>query len=152
MAPEGSEAQIIEDISAHFLGPPEGAFDGDEAMLRTVIRISVESFRFIQTNRKLETVDIDELDYLVDTIRSGIDAFFYCQQHFRVAAGHKWGGPKWTVHAEFASLRTEYLELVCRLRSGDTLLDARRDSLMRLVELQLQFMAANFHRSEAASL
>lgn len=117
-------------------------------MISATVRIAVEFSEFLEKHQQLEDAEADEVDYTVNTIRSGMDCFFSCEEHFRVVAERHSKNFSWTLHSEFAALRKEYLKVFREMRSGLPTFIARLDTLLYLVQLQLQFMTANFHRRD----
>jgi hypothetical protein len=95
----------------------------------------------------LGSADAEEVDYAVNTIRSGMDYFFSCEQYSRIAAEQPSIQNQWAMHLKFATLRKEYLQVFGEMRIDELSFRDRLSALLRLVELQLQFMAANFHQA-----
>lgn len=116
------------------------------SMVPVTIRIAVDFSEFLMTHERIEDVDVEAVDYLVNTIRSGMDQFFSCEQYYRVNGDQQRSNARWAMHSTFEALRKEYLDVFGKIGGDKLAFSERFGALLRLVELQLQFMAANFHQ------
>jgi hypothetical protein len=124
--------------SEDFFSPPATL-----AELRVTLRIAYEFHRFLL--KFGETPPMNEVTYMMDTIRSGLDHFFLLAYSCRAIDNKvaKWSFDR-DAGASFPQLRRYYLhcfEELCRPEAdaGD-----RLASLLALVHLKLTFLAQNF--------
>ena len=135
--------EIVDDILTAFRRGPNGIGAELATLARVPVRIAVHFFQYLETYEQLENADAEELDYIVNTVRSGMDDYFACAQHYRVAVDSS-AVPRWAMHLTYESLRNEYIASYGTMRTYNVPFKVRFEALLRLVELQLQFLAANF--------
>ena len=140
---------MLDKIATLFVRDAGDSFGGDETTIRVTLRIAIDFWHFLETHKQLGDADGEEVDYAVNTIRSGMDDFFTCEEHYRVLAKPSNGKHQWAMHSRFPTLREEYLEVFAKMRNDDLSFIERLSTLLRLVELQLQFTAAYFHHAQS---
>ena len=129
-----------------FLRQDEGLFDDepeDLEALRVTVRIAADFHEFL-TKWDDKPPDI-EIDYIVGTIRAGIDFFFSISSLYRILDTSRAKRTfAWDVTSNFADMRRSFLSLFSTLASEELEFTERLACLLTLSKVQLAFLAGNF--------
>lgn len=129
-----------------FLRDDEGLFKDepkDLDALRATIRIAGDFHDFLNTWGNAPPKE--EVEYMVGTIRSGIDFFFAMMFLYRILDTSRARRTfSWKVTAEFAMMRQSFLSMFDTLASEDMEFTERLACLLILTKIQLVFLASNF--------
>jgi hypothetical protein len=121
-----------------FFESPEARMD-----LHVTVRVAYDFHRFLLDFG--ETPPLDEVVYVMETIRSGMDQFFSLAYSCRVVSD---GVAKWNFDRQVVSssseLRTGCLHRFEELRRPEASATELLASLLALVHLELTFLAQNF--------
>jgi hypothetical protein len=123
----------------------EDFFESSESRmdLHVAIRIANDFHRFLLDFG--ETPPLDEVTYMMDTIRSGMDQFFSLAYSCRVVSD---GAAKWNFDRQlvssFSELRRACLHRFEELHRPEASATELLASLLALVHLELTFLAQNF--------
>ncbi|MGA7380281.1 MAG: hypothetical protein WBX03_05475 [Terriglobales bacterium] len=111
--------------------------------LRVTIRIACEFHQFLLNFG--ETPPLNEVNYVMDTIRSGMDEFFLLAQVCRVLTDEfaRWNFDRQVI-SNFSELRTASLRRFEELTRTDASAGEQLASLLAFVHLELVFLAQNF--------
>jgi hypothetical protein len=135
----------VEQIEDSIVAGCRGFFDDAEtrAELRVTIRIAKAFYDFLV--KFGESPDAGEIDYMMGTIRSGIDEFFLLAYGCRSLVETRWTksldmDAPW----DFPSLRERFLRYFDQLSGEDLSVSDRLDLLFTLTRLELVFLARHF--------
>ena len=122
----------------------EGFFDDPKESegLQITVRVACEFLIFLQ--RSNDVPDLEEADYMVGTIRSGMDWFFSVAQTGRILTGLKlqYGfGPK--LPTSFSVLKASYESVFHQLLESPHSIQAL-GLLLSLIQMMLLFMTVYF--------
>jgi hypothetical protein len=146
------DVKSVERIEELIVAASDGYFDdeGIRSDLHVTIRIANDFYDFlVKFGDSPEAYDID---YMMGTIRSGIDEFFLlayiCRSLFD--EGFWTGAIDQQVHWKAAELRIEFMRRFEHLEDPDLKVVDRLASLFVLAHLELVFLAQNFPSAEFA--
>ena len=136
----------VKSIVETFLRDDEGLFEDqpkDLDALRVTIRITGAFHDFL--NKWGNAPPKDEVEYMVGTIRSGIDFFFSMMFLYRILDTSRARRTfSWEVTPEFARMRQSFLSMFDTLASEGLEFTERLACLLILTKIQLVFLASNF--------
>jgi hypothetical protein len=133
----------VANIKAMIVEGSDGLFDDDED-LHVTIRIAQDFYTFLE--KFGDNPPTEEVAYVSDTIRSGMDQFFLLAQSCRVIAVD---GKNWFFDPHLSwdhpALRRAFLDGFRHLRnSTDASASQRLSWLLALTRLELTFLARHF--------
>jgi hypothetical protein len=135
----------IDRIEGAIVNGSEGYFDepGMREDLHVTIRIAKDFYDFLV--KFGETPPADEIDYVMGTIRSGMDEFFLLAYSCRCinTENETWSFDR-HVHWNFPELRETFIRRFQHLVESDDSAVDRLASLLLLAHLELVFLAQNF--------
>jgi hypothetical protein len=139
------KALLVDQIEKLFLGDPGDCFsrDDDKKNFHVMLRVAVDFHEYLVA-ADVQKSDADEIDYMVDTIRSGMDFFFAFKNYYYVWADQISDENRWRFYADFALLKSEYIQLFQRIKNDEVSFDERMRCLFLLVGMELQFVAAKW--------
>jgi len=136
----------VKSIVETFLRDDEGLFDDepkDLDALRATVRIAGDFHDFL--NKWGSAPPKEEVEYMVGTIRSGIDFFFSMMFLYRILDTSRAKRTfSWEATTEFARIRQLFLSMFDTLASEDLEFTERLACLLILTKIELVFLASNF--------
>lgn len=136
---------LVDQIENLFLSGSEDCLSRgtDKKNFHVTLRIAVDFHEFLVA-ADAQKPEPDETEYIIDTIRSGIDFFFDLKNHYRVWSDQISDKNQWIFYADFALLKSEYIQLFQRIKNEEVSFDERMRCLFLLVGMELQFVAAKW--------
>lgn len=135
----------VEHIEDAIVAGSEGFFDSAEIRsdLRVTIRIAKDFYDFLV--KFGESPDAHQIDYMMGTIRSGIDEFALLAYVCRGIEGSRWT-KSLNAHTQwdFPALRERFMRDFDHLGDRDVSVLDRLDLLFSLTHLELMFQARHF--------
>jgi len=110
--------------------------------LRVAVRISTEFHDYLAKQDK--DAAQTELEYVMNTIRSGIDSFFAVAFLARILEKRAFPDAGWGKDSDLDGLRTDYLARFKALPDVALGFEERLKALLGLCQSQLLFLAKNF--------
>jgi hypothetical protein len=144
--------ELREEIEAIILRGTEGFFDApeDRTTLEVTVRVCCKFFDFLRET-KSDTLDASEANYILGTIRSGMDEYFTMEQWGRILSGLKLQeGFSGKLPQSFVELKTEYEAVFQRVLDCEVSAEAF-GLLLSLTKLMLLFLTAYFQSFERYS-
>ena len=139
------QPNLAKQIEDRIVNGSEGFFDTAELLtdLRITVRIACDFHQFLLNFD--DTPPVNEVTYVMDTIRSGMDEFFSLAQICRVIGDEfaRWNFDRQVIPS-FSELRTACLRRFEVLTRPDASAGELLASLLAFVHLELVFLAQNF--------
>ncbi len=143
--PGNGQVGFVDRIEGLIVKETEDLFEGeqDRDTLRNSIRIAYEFHEFLESFGNAPP--LDEVNYVIGTIRSGIDDFFTLAHRCVIIDTDRstWAfekDPQWS----FPRLRTTFFNHFKTLKAAETKAVDRLASLLVLIHLQLMFLSWHF--------
>jgi hypothetical protein len=138
----------VESIEEAIIASSKGLFDsaGIREELHVTIRIARDFYDFLV--KFGDSPGVYEIDYMMGTVRSGMDSFYQLAYICRGISGSTWTksvNPQ--VHSDFPVLREMFMRGFEHLDDPDASLLDKLDSLFALTHLELEFLAHHFPRA-----
>lgn len=127
------------DVVTYFKQEPK-----DKETLRVGVRIVVDFFYFLKNSPSEIHPSQPEVDYINDTIRSGIDFFYDVRDFERIVTNRTERMFEWRYYNTFAALKADFLLYFDNLQVQSITTQERLYILLVLTRLVLLFWATTF--------